>query len=71
MQKKKKKKKKKVRVTTCMAWGGALASLRWIIQGKHMEVTNCMYIPAVLLYVFCSLNLGGHFFFHSCDIHNW
>jgi hypothetical protein len=54
-----------------MAWGGALASLRWIIQGKHMEVTNCMYIPAVLLYVFCSLNLGGHFFFHSCDIHNW
>ncbi len=28
----------KGRVTTCMAWGGALASVRLIIQGKHMEV---------------------------------
>ncbi|KAH9563007.1 hypothetical protein CY35_05G102700 [Sphagnum magellanicum] len=25
-----------------MAWGGALASLRWIIQGKHMELTDAV-----------------------------
>ncbi|KAH8953173.1 hypothetical protein BDL97_08G010100 [Sphagnum fallax] len=32
----------KGRVTTCMAWGGALASVRLIIQGKHMELTDAV-----------------------------
>lgn len=28
------------RVTTCMAWGGTLSSVRLIIQGKHLELTD-------------------------------
>ncbi|KAJ7545515.1 hypothetical protein O6H91_09G123300 [Diphasiastrum complanatum] len=27
---------------TCMAWGGTLASVRLIIQGKHMELTDAI-----------------------------
>ncbi|MCO5601533.1 hypothetical protein L7F22_055655 [Adiantum nelumboides] len=30
------------RVTTCMAWGGTLASVRLIIQGKHLELTDAI-----------------------------
>eukprot|EP00250_Pteridium_aquilinum_P028403 c37092_g1_i1 orf=223-1113(+) len=30
------------RVTTCMAWGGTLASVRLIIQGKHLELTDAL-----------------------------
>lgn len=32
----------KGRVTTCMAWGGTLASVRLIIQGKHLELTDAI-----------------------------
>ncbi|KAI5060317.1 hypothetical protein GOP47_0024737 [Adiantum capillus-veneris] len=30
------------RVTTCMTWGGTLASVRLIIQGKHLELTDAI-----------------------------
>lgn len=29
-------------MTTCMAWGGTLASVRLIIQGKHLELTDAI-----------------------------
>ncbi|KAH7302104.1 hypothetical protein KP509_23G056600 [Ceratopteris richardii] len=31
-----------VRATTCMAWTGTLASVRLIIQGKHLELTDAI-----------------------------
>eukprot|EP00249_Psilotum_nudum_P012145 c23608_g1_i2 orf=233-1141(+) len=30
------------RLTTCMAWGGSLAAVRLIIQGKHFELTDAI-----------------------------
>ncbi|XP_024359643.1 ribosome-binding factor PSRP1, chloroplastic [Physcomitrium patens] len=32
----------KGRVTTCMAWGGTLAGVRLVIQGKHLELTDAI-----------------------------
>ena len=49
-------------VTTCMAWGGTLAGVRLVVQGKHMEVPNYCNIPChlnLLLRSYFSVELSG------------
>lgn len=38
----------KGRMTTCMAWGGTLASVRLIIQGKHLEVKEIIILHSIV-----------------------
>jgi hypothetical protein len=59
---------KKKAAGVCMAWGGSLASVRLIIQGKHMDVSAaCKRYFTYWLYAMCQLPFlqSGHAYFGS------